>query len=67
MSWRLRVLDPAHVETHSSSMAADRAIAFARDLLASGQRVIGMKSSEGDRLNETEIKQLCAGTKASAA
>jgi hypothetical protein len=64
MSWRLRILDPVHYETHSSAMAADRAVAFARDILASGQRVLGMESSEGEALNEDEIKELCAGATA---
>ena len=67
MSWRLKVLDPDHGETHSSAMAADRAIAFARDLLASGQRVTGMDSSEGEALTEADIKELCAMATVSAA
>ena len=68
MSWRLKLLDPEHGETHSSSMAADRAIAFARELLASGQRVVGIESSEGGEvLKEAEIRELCAGSTASTA
>ena len=66
MPWRLKVLDPEHGETHSSSMAADRAIALARDLLASGQRVIGMESSAREALKEAEIKKLCAAAPVSA-
>ena len=64
MSWLLRILDPVPGETRSSSISANRAIAFARDLLASGQRVIVMESSEGAMLNEAEIRELCAGSTA---
>ena len=66
MPWRLKILDLEHGETHSSLMPAHHAVAFARDMIAAGSRVIAMVPTEGKALNEDEVTELFAGPTASA-
>lgn len=59
VSWTFKTEALDGTPGYSSAMTKSSAIAFARDILATGIRVVKMESTDGDALDEDEIKTLC--------